>query len=91
MGFNQLSPKALLTHLRSVSGSLDHMDVTELISSIQKPWDGIEAPAAHFARGDKYKRQLLKSGKKKQKYDLPLPLQRSKRLANSNLLFVNRK
>jgi hypothetical protein len=28
-------------------------------------WDGIEAPAAHFARGDKFKRQLLKVGQSK--------------------------
>jgi len=54
MGFNHLSPKALLSHLRNVGGSLDHMDVSELISNIQKPWDGIDTPAAHFARGDKY-------------------------------------
>ena len=65
MGFNHLSPKALLTHLHNVGGSLNHMDVTELISNIQKPWDGIEAPAAHFARGDKYERQLLKVGQRK--------------------------
>jgi hypothetical protein len=60
MGFNHLSAKALMTHLRNVDGSLDHMDVTELISNIQKPWDAIETPAAHFARVDKYERQLLK-------------------------------
>jgi hypothetical protein len=65
MGFNHLSPKALLSHLRNVSGSLNHMDVTELISNIQKPWDGVEAPAAHFAQGDKYERQLLKVGQRK--------------------------
>jgi hypothetical protein len=65
MGFNHLSPKALLTHLRNVGGSLDHMDVTELISNIQKPWDGIKAHAAHFARGEKYGRQLLKVGQRK--------------------------
>ena len=65
MGFNHLSPKALLTHLRNVGGSLDHMDVTELFTNIQKPWDGIEVPAAHFARGDKYERQLLKVGQNK--------------------------
>ena len=65
MGFNHLSPKDLLTHLRNVGGSLDHMDVTELFTNIQKPWDGIEAPAAHFARGDKYERQLLKVGQNK--------------------------
>ena len=65
MGFNHLSPKALLTHLRSVGGTLDHMDVTELFTNIQKPWDGIEAPAALFARGDKFERQLLKVGQSK--------------------------
>jgi hypothetical protein len=65
LDFNHLSPKALLTHLHNVGGSLNHMDVTELISNIQKPWDGIEAPAAHFAQGDKYERQLLKVGQRK--------------------------
>jgi hypothetical protein len=65
MGFNHLSPKDLLNHLHNVGGSLDHMDVTELFTNIQKPWDGIEAPAAHFARGDKYERQLLKVGQNK--------------------------
>jgi hypothetical protein len=65
MGFNHLSPKDLLNHLRNVGRFLDHMDVTELFTNIQKPWDGIEAPAAHFARGDKYERQLLKVGQNK--------------------------
>ena len=65
MGFNHLSPKALLSHLCNISGSLDHMDVTELISNIQKPWDGIKTPAAHVARADKYERQLLKVGQAK--------------------------
>ena len=65
IGFNHLSPKALLSHLCNVSRSLDHMDVTELISNIQKPWDAIETPPAHFARGDKYERQLLKVGQAK--------------------------
>jgi len=60
MGFNHLSAKALMTHLCNVGGSLDHMDITKLISNIQKPWDAIETPAAHFARGDQYERQLLK-------------------------------
>jgi hypothetical protein len=40
------------------------MDVAELISNIQKPWDGIKAPAAHFAQGDKYEHQLLKVGQR---------------------------
>ena len=65
IGFNHLSPKALLTHLCNVGKSLDHMDVTELFTNIQLPWDGIEAPAAHFARGDKYEHQLLKVGQNK--------------------------
>ena len=32
MGFNHLSPKDLLTHLQSVGGTVDRMDVTELFS-----------------------------------------------------------
>jgi hypothetical protein len=67
MGFKHLSLKALLSHIHNVGGILDHMDVTELISNIQKPWDGIKTPAAHFARGDKYERQLLKVGQAKKK------------------------
>jgi hypothetical protein len=35
------------------------MDVTELFTNIQKAWDGIEAQAAQFARGDKFECQLL--------------------------------
>ena len=50
MGFDHLSPKAFHTYLGNVGGSLNHMDVTELFSNIQKPWDGIEAPTAHFAQ-----------------------------------------
>jgi hypothetical protein len=37
MVFNHRSPKELLAHLRSVGGTLDHMDVTELFSDLQKP------------------------------------------------------
>ena len=65
MGFSHLSLNALLSHLPNIGGSLDHMDVAELISNIQKPWEGIEAPAAHFAQGDKYECQLLKVGQRK--------------------------
>jgi len=85
MGFNHLSPKGLITHLRSVGGTLNHMDVTELFTNIQKPWDGIEAPAAHFARGNKFERQLLKVGQSKtQNCNLPLCLQLSMLPANMN-------
>eukprot|EP00956_Cyclotella_meneghiniana_P030339 scaffold75931_cov19-Cyclotella_meneghiniana.AAC.1 len=55
----------MLKHLRSVGGTLDHMDVTELFANLQKAWDGIETPAAFFARGDKYERQLEKAGQAK--------------------------
>jgi hypothetical protein len=71
MGFDHLSPKAFHTYLGNVGGSLNHMDVTELFSNIQKPWDGIEAPTAHFAQGDKYEHQLLKVGQRKNP-ELPL-------------------
>jgi len=50
MGFNHLSAKAFMTHLRNVGRSLDHMDVTEPISNIKKPWDAIKTPTAHFCK-----------------------------------------
>ncbi|KAL7476598.1 hypothetical protein ACHAW6_002955 [Cyclotella cf. meneghiniana] len=34
MGFNHLSAKDLMTHLRNVGGTLDHMDITKLISNL---------------------------------------------------------
>jgi len=75
MGFNHLSAKALMTYLRNVGGSHNHMDVTELISSIQKPWDAIKTAAAHFTRGVKYEHQLLKVGQaKKPKLQLAFAL-----------------
>jgi hypothetical protein len=92
MEFNHLSPKALLNHLRNIGGSLDHMDMTELISNIQKPWDGIEIPVVHFARGNIYKQQLLKVGQAKKRHcDLPLLSRLSNRLENLNLLSANGK
>ena len=41
------------------------MDVTELFTNIQKPWDNIDAPVAHFTRGNKCEHQLLKVGQNK--------------------------
>ena len=52
----------MLEHLRHNGGDLDHLDVTELITKLQAPWDGIEAPATFFARGDRIKKQLVKTG-----------------------------
>lgn len=62
MGFNHHMPKAMLEHLRNNGGDLDHVDVTELITKLQAPWDGIEAPATFFARGDRIEKQLVKTG-----------------------------
>ena len=62
MGFNHRTPRELLDHLRANGGTLDHLDVTELIQSLQKDWDHVEAPATFFARGDKIERQLVKAG-----------------------------
>lgn len=87
MGFNHLSPMQLLTHRRSVGGSLDHMDITDLIANLQKPWDGIETHASHFARGDKYERQLLKCGQARNpELQLVLRLQDSKHQENTTHL-----
>ncbi len=42
MGYNHLAPKDLLTHQQNIGGTLNHMDITELISNLQKPWDAIK-------------------------------------------------
>ena len=36
--------------------------MTELFTTLQKPWDGIEASATFFARGDRIEKQLVKTG-----------------------------
>lgn len=65
MGFNHRTPLEILEYLRAHGGDLDHLDVTELIQALQKPWDHIEAPVTLFARGDKIERQLEKAGQPK--------------------------
>ena len=65
MGYNHLTPKMMLTHLGKVGGTLDHMDVTNLMTHLLQEWDGIETPAAYFAKGDRFERQLLKAGQQK--------------------------
>ena len=65
MGYNHLTPKMMLTHLGKVGGTLDHMDVTNLMTHLLQEWDSIETPAAYFAKGDRFERQLLKAGQQK--------------------------
>ena len=45
MGFHHRTPKEMLEYLQNNGGDLYHLDVTELITMLQKPWGGIEAPA----------------------------------------------
>lgn len=65
MGYNHVTPKKMLSHLFKVGGTLDHLDVTQLMTHLLQEWDGIEAPAAYFAKGDRFERQLLKAGQQK--------------------------
>jgi hypothetical protein len=65
MGYNHLTPKTMLAHLSKVGGTLDHLDVTQLTTHLLQEWDGIEAPVAYFAKGDRFERQLLKAGQQK--------------------------
>jgi hypothetical protein len=49
VGFNQqLTPSynfSIVSDNRQVDGSLNHVDITELIQALQKLWDHVEAPA----------------------------------------------
>ena len=62
VGFNHISPLDIFTHLESIGGEVDFMDVTELQSELLKPWDQVEAPATLFERQDKIEKQLVKAG-----------------------------
>eukprot|EP00956_Cyclotella_meneghiniana_P025570 scaffold53544_cov39-Cyclotella_meneghiniana.AAC.5 len=55
-------PLDILTHLESIGGTLDFMDVTELQAELLKPWDQVEAPTTLFGRQDKIEKQLVKAG-----------------------------
>ena len=55
----------MLAHLFKVGGTLDHLDVTQLTMHLLQEWDGIQTPAAHFAKGDRFERQLVKAGQSK--------------------------
>ncbi|KAL7480044.1 hypothetical protein ACHAW6_005747, partial [Cyclotella cf. meneghiniana] len=39
MGFNHRTPKAMLEHLCNNGRDLDHLNVAELITKLQAPWD----------------------------------------------------
>ena len=62
VGYNHLMPLDILTHLESIGGTLDFMDVTELQAELLKPWDQVEAPTTLFERQDKIEKQLVKAG-----------------------------
>ncbi|KAL7477001.1 hypothetical protein ACHAW6_006095, partial [Cyclotella cf. meneghiniana] len=61
VGFNHKSPFKSITHLESIEGDVDFMDVTELQGEVLKPWDQVEAPATLFKRQDKIEKQLVKA------------------------------
>eukprot|EP00804_Cyclotella_cryptica_P028262 CCRYP_014618-RA/>CCRYP_014618-RA protein AED:0.29 eAED:0.29 QI:0/0/0/1/0.5/0.33/3/0/697 len=80
VGFNHLTPFELLTHLESVGGTLDFMDITELQAELFTPWDQVEAPTSLFERQDKIEKQLVKAG---------IPAQPELRLALARTWFEN--
>jgi hypothetical protein len=61
-GFTHVTPRTILTHLHDTGAALDFMDVMELTTALQKPWDHAKALSTLFVRQDKIERQLELAG-----------------------------
>lgn len=53
LGFSNVSPLQMLTHLQSAIWTLDYMDEPQLLAKLMKPWDVTENPATKFACDDR--------------------------------------
>ena len=58
MGFMDVSPRALLDHLRNRGGQVDHNDTVTLINERDQPWDISVVPAVHFLKVEKAMKAL---------------------------------
>ena len=58
IGFLNVTPRAMLTHLTDRWGGLDFVDISILISERDGPWSVTEVPTAYFTRVEKAIKQL---------------------------------
>jgi hypothetical protein len=58
IGFLNVTPRAMLTHLMDRWGGLDFVNISVLISEQDGPWSVTEVPTAYFTRVEKAIKQL---------------------------------
>lgn len=52
-GYQKVTARDMLDHLRKRGGEMDHNDILKIRKERDEPWNGIETPAAYFARVEK--------------------------------------
>jgi hypothetical protein len=53
LGYQKVTARQMINHLRKRGGGLDHVDVMKIRKERDEPWDCTENPAAYFARVEK--------------------------------------
>jgi hypothetical protein len=52
-GYQKVTARAMIDHLRKRGGEMDHVDIMKIRKERDEPWNGTETPAAYFARVEK--------------------------------------
>jgi hypothetical protein len=50
IGYQKITARQMIDHLRKRGGGLDHTDVMKIRNERDEPWNCTENPAAYFAR-----------------------------------------
>ena len=58
IGYLNVTPLQMLTHLRNRWGTMDYVDITALLAECDTPWNAAEVPEKYFNRLDEARRQL---------------------------------
>ena len=59
MGYLNVTPFQMMTHLQTQWGALDFVDINALMAECDSRWSPAEVPTKHFNHIDKARRQLL--------------------------------
>lgn len=60
IGYLNVTPLQMLTHLRNRWGTMDYVDITALLAECDTPWNAAEVPEKYFNRLDEARRQLAR-------------------------------
>ena len=70
IGYLMVTPKQMISHLRTRWGSADFVDKCELLNTLNAPWNVAEVPTTHFNKVEKAIKQLAR-------VNVPWPLEAS--------------